>query len=159
VGQGCKLDAVGGKETDNVVCSDVFAVTNVLDVRDQVHDQHQSLCYGEDRGEKIYSVEIVCIGGARFRFDKYDTEVRFEMSQVIFDIDAIDKCRSVLFFWKCRWWDRVYGIIESIPMHFAADVPAVASAAAAVTSAAIAATGFAVFCYERVKVPDAFGLT
>jgi hypothetical protein len=24
VGQGCKLDAVRGKETDNVVCSDVF---------------------------------------------------------------------------------------------------------------------------------------
>jgi hypothetical protein len=26
VGQGCKLDAIPGRETDNVSCSDVFAV-------------------------------------------------------------------------------------------------------------------------------------
>jgi hypothetical protein len=29
VGQGCKLDAVCGKEADNVSCSDVFAATNI----------------------------------------------------------------------------------------------------------------------------------
>jgi hypothetical protein len=33
VGQGCKLDAVRGKETDNVSCSDVFAATNIHELR------------------------------------------------------------------------------------------------------------------------------
>jgi hypothetical protein len=51
-GQGCKLDAVRGKETNNVVCSDVFAVTNILHLREDVLTRHQSLCYGEDRGKK-----------------------------------------------------------------------------------------------------------
>jgi hypothetical protein len=109
-GQGCKLDAVCGKETGNVVCSD-FAVTNVLDVGEEVHDRHRNLCYGEDCGKKMYSVETVCIWGAGFQFDKYDTEVRFYKIQVIFDIDAMDKCKSALFLWKRRWWDRVIGII------------------------------------------------
>jgi hypothetical protein len=111
VGQGCKLDAVRGKETDNVVCSDVFAVTNILDVREEVHNLLRSLCYGEDRGEKMYYVDIVCIGGAGFRFDNYDTQVRFEKIQVIFDIHAMDNCKSMLFLWKHRWWDRVIGIV------------------------------------------------
>jgi hypothetical protein len=33
VGQACKLDAVHGKETDNVSCSDVFAATNIRELR------------------------------------------------------------------------------------------------------------------------------
>jgi hypothetical protein len=66
VGQGFKLDAVRGKETNNVNCSDVFAVTNILKVREEVHNLHRGLCYGEDRGEELYSVDIV--GGAGLLF-------------------------------------------------------------------------------------------
>jgi hypothetical protein len=33
VGQGCKLGAVRGKKTDNVSCSDVFAATNIHELR------------------------------------------------------------------------------------------------------------------------------
>jgi hypothetical protein len=33
VGQACKLDAIPGKETDNVNCSDVFAATNIREMR------------------------------------------------------------------------------------------------------------------------------
>jgi hypothetical protein len=32
-GQACKLDAVCFEETDNVSCSDVFAVTNIREFR------------------------------------------------------------------------------------------------------------------------------
>jgi hypothetical protein len=157
-GQGFKLDAVCFKETDNVNCSDVFAVISICEVREEVHNCHRSLCYGEDRGEEMYSVDIVCIGDAGFLFDGYDYDVRFDKLQVIIDIHAKDNCKSMLFLWK-----RQCGIVSSVASEsesstssaFAEDVPSAAVVVAAIAAAVIAAT---VFCCERVGVPDAFRL-
>jgi hypothetical protein len=108
IGQGYNIDAVRGKETDNVFCSDIFLATNVFDVIEEVHDRYRSLCYGEDRGKKMYSVEIFCIGNARFRFGMYDTEVQFYVEQVIADIDATDNSKSVLVLRMRQWWVHHY---------------------------------------------------